>query len=181
MEVGSEPDSGAALGREALAYVDALHNLARYLTGNTADAEDLVQETYARALKGAHQFTAGTNLKAWLFRILRNTFVSAYRRRRNDPMVGGLDTVDPDAQGAAEEPWLFGDIELDRLRHVVAEEIDGALMRLSEEARTVGLLDLEGLTEGEVARVLGCAVGTVKSRLARARAALRQTLADYAK
>jgi RNA polymerase sigma-70 factor, ECF subfamily len=181
MEPGSGADQREALGREALAYVDTLHNLARYLTGNIADAEDLVQETYARALKGAPQFTPGTNLKAWLFRILRNTFLSAYRRRRNDPTVGGLDTVDPDAQSAAEEAWLLGDLELDRLRHVVAEEIERALMRLSEEARTVVLLDLEGLTEAEVAEVVGCAVGTVKSRLARARAVLRRILVDYGK
>jgi RNA polymerase sigma-70 factor (ECF subfamily) len=174
-------DGASGLGREALDHVDALHNLARYLTGNPADAEDLVQETYARALGAAAQFTPGTNLKAWMFRILRNTFISAYRRRRTNPTVGGLDTVDPDAQGAADEGWLLGDIELDRLRHVVAEEIEEALMRLSEEARTVVLLDLEGLTETEVADVVGCPVGTVKSRLARARATLRRLLADYGK
>jgi RNA polymerase sigma-70 factor, ECF subfamily len=177
-------DSGSgvhSLASEALAYVDALHNLARYLTGNEADAEDLVQETYMRALRAEHQFTRGTNLKAWLFRILRNTFVSVYRRQRHDPTVGGLDTVDANAQGAATGPWLFGDIELDRLRKLVAEEIEAALMTLPEESRTVILLDLEGLTEVEVADVVGCAVGTVKSRLARARAALRQKLKDYAR
>src|SRR6185295_14038647 len=118
----------AGLGREALAYVDALHNLARYLTGNETDAQDLVQETYARALKGAGGFTPSTNLKAWLFRILRNTFVSVYRRQRNDPTVGGLDTVAPSIHAVADETWLRDDVELDRLRKVVAEEIETALM-----------------------------------------------------
>ncbi len=176
-----DPDSGSALGREALAYIDALHNLARYLTGNAADAEDLVQETYVRALGAADQFTPGTNLKAWLFRILRNTFFSLYRRQRHNPTVGGLDTVDPFSEGAVRGDWLRDDIELDRLRNVVAEDIERALMSLSEEARAIVLLDLEGLTEVEVAEVVGCPVGTVKSRLARARAALRQRLKDYAR
>ncbi len=171
----------SGVANEALAYVDALHNLARYLTGNETDAEDLVQETYTRALGAQHQFTPGTNLKAWLFRILRNTFVSLYRRQRHNPLVGGLDTVEASAQGAAPETWFRDDLELDRLRKVVAEEIEAALMTLSEEARTVILLDLEGLTEVEVAEVVGCPVGTVKSRLARGRAALRQKLKDYAR
>jgi len=170
----------AKLGREALAYADTLHNLARYLTRNATDAEDLVQETYTRALRAASQFTPGTNLKAWLFRILRNTFISLYRRQRHDPTVGGLDTVNPnhDATGAE---WLRGDRELDRLRAVVREEIEQALMSLSEDARTVVLLDLENLSEQEIASVVGCAVGTVKSRLSRARRALRRQLADYGK
>jgi RNA polymerase sigma-70 factor, ECF subfamily len=171
----------ARLGREALAYVDALHNLARYLTGNDADAEDLVQETYARALRGAAQFTAGTNLKAWLFRILRNTFISDVRRRRNNPVMGGLDTVTPSVHDVPEQAWLREDVDLDQLRGLVAAEIEAGLMLLSEEGRTVILLDLEGLTEAEVAGVMGCAIGTVKSRLARARAALRRHLKDYAR
>jgi len=172
---------GASLGDDALAYADTLYNLARYLTGNAADAEDLVQETYARAIRATGQFTSGSNLKAWLFRILRNTFISAYRRQRHNPTVGGFDTVDPNAQGPADEEWLRGDHELHCLRNVVGEEIERALMMLSDEARTVILLDLEGLTEVEVAQVVGCAVGTVKSRLARARAALRLLLKDYGK
>ena len=175
---GLEP---AGLGREALAYVDGLHNLARYLTGNASEAEDLVQETYARALRAANQFTPGTNLKAWLFRILRNTFISDVRRRLASPVMGGLDTVMPSSQDVGDETWLRDDLELERLRGVVAAEIEAALLRLSEDARTVILLDLEGLTEVEVAQVMDCAVGTVKSRLARARAALRQHLKDYAR
>jgi RNA polymerase sigma-70 factor (ECF subfamily) len=175
---GLEP---AGLGREALAYVDGLHNLARYLTGNASEAEDLVQETYARALRAANQFTPGTNLKAWLFRILRNTFISDVRRRRASPVMGGLDTVMPSSQDVGDETWLRDDLELERLRGVVAAEIEAALLRLSEDARTAILLDLEGLTEVEVAQVMDCAVGTVKSRLARARAALRQHLKDYAR
>ena len=171
---------GARLGREVLGYADTLYNLARYLTRNPSDAEDLVQDTYARALQAADRFTPGTNLKAWLFRILRNTFISGYRRQRHDPTSGGLDTAEPIASGEPEN-WLLGDPELDRLRKIVGEEIEQALLKLSEEARTVVLLDLEGLTEVEVAQVMGCAVGTVKSRLARARAALRQLLKDYAR
>lgn len=177
-----EPRSDVAnvVGREALAYADTLYNLARYLTRNATDAEDLVQETYTRALRSASQFTPGTNLKAWLFRILRNTFISLYRRQRHDPMVGGLDTVNPSRRDAVDGEWLRGDLELDRLRAVVGEEIERALMSLSEDARTVVLLDLEGLSEQEIAGTMGCAAGTVKSRLSRARAALRHRLSDYA-
>jgi RNA polymerase sigma-70 factor (ECF subfamily) len=174
-------EDAPSLGHEALAHANTLYNLAHYLTGNVADAEDLVQETYARAIQATDRFTPGSNLKAWLFRILRNTFISAYRRQRHNPTVGGFDTVDPNAQGPADEEWLRGDLELHRLRNVVGEEIERALMMLCDDARTVILLDLEGLTEVEVAQVVGCAVGTVKSRLARARAALRLQLKDYGK
>ena len=176
MPRGPAEEPAASIGSEALAYADSLYNLARYLTGNGADAEDLVQETYARALRAAAQFEPGTNLKAWLFRILRNTWLSVARRRRIDPTTGGLDTVAPAVEPRAGRQ----DAELDRLRKLVAEDIERALTRLSEEARTIVLLDLEGLSEAEVAAVVGCPVGTVKSRLSRARQALRRLLQDYA-
>ena len=169
----------AKLGDEALVYADKLYNLARYLTGNGSDAEDLVQETYTRALQAASQFTPGTNLEAWLFRILRNTFISAYRRRRNSPIEGGLDTVSPVHEDVRASEWLCGDRELDRLRSVVGDELERALMNLSDDARAVILLDLEGLSEREIADVLSCATGTVRSRRSRARAALRRLLSDY--
>ena len=172
----SDPDE--RLGGEALVHADALYNLARYLTRRDADAEDLVQETYARAFRASAQFTPGTNLKAWLFCILRNAFLDSARRRRREPP---RELAPDEAELAAPtDGALRGDAELDRLRTVVAEEIEEALMSLSEDARMVVLLDLEGLTEAETAAVLGCAPGTVKSRLSRARAALRAQLRDYA-
>jgi RNA polymerase sigma-70 factor (ECF subfamily) len=175
--VGSETLSPPAWsGPEALAHADRLYNLGRRLTGNDADAEELVQETYARALAGARTFTGG-NLKAWLFKILRNTFVDLRRRNRSVPAA-----VDVDGAAAGDEAELLrDDLELERLRRVVGEEIEAALAALSDEARTIVLLDVEGFSETEVADVLGCPVGTVKSRLSRARLLLRQRLKDYAR
>jgi RNA polymerase sigma-70 factor (ECF subfamily) len=179
MGAGDDRERAEVVGREALAYADGLYNLARYLTKNESDAEDLVQETYGRALKSAAQFTPDTNLKAWLFRILRNAFVSHYRRERHNPITGGLDTVTPRLPVPEDIGRRRDSVEIDRLRKAAAEDIQRALMALSEDARTVILLDLEGLSETETADVIGCAVGTVKSRLSRARAALRQTLRDW--
>jgi RNA polymerase sigma-70 factor (ECF subfamily) len=173
-------DVQISLAREALAYADTLFNLARYLTGSHADGEDLVQETYARALAHSESFRGG-NLKAWLFRILRNTFIDLYRRQRNNPTRGGFDTVSPTVEPLSLGELLRDDIELDHLRGMVAADIEAALMTLTDDGRAVVLLDLEGLTEVEVADVLGCPVGTVKSRLARARAALRSRLRQYAR
>jgi RNA polymerase sigma-70 factor (ECF subfamily) len=164
-----------------LAHADALYNLARHLTRDPNEAEDLVQETYLRALRGWHEFAPGTNLKAWLFRILRNAFVSRSRQAVRHRVPDPYDTIEPSpeeaATGGAQGRGVLGP---DQLRRILSTEIEAALRSLSDDARTVILLDLEGLTEGETAMVLGCAVGTVKSRLNRARAALRAKLADYA-
>jgi RNA polymerase sigma-70 factor, ECF subfamily len=169
-----------AVGEQALAHADVLYNVARYLTGNAADGEDLVQETFARALRAAGRFDGG-NLKAWLLTILRNAFIDLYRKRARHPTQGGIDTIGGELDGSGDAELLRDDLEIHQLRNVVAGDIERALASLGDEARTVVLLDLEGLTESEVAEVLGCAVGTVKSRLSRARAALRQRLKEYAR
>jgi RNA polymerase sigma-70 factor (ECF subfamily) len=163
------------LGREALSHADALYNHARRLTRNDADAEELVQETYARALAGAQTFMGG-HLKAWLFTIMRNVFLDLQRRGRHQPAVGQLDVID----GAGERLASSDSQEVDRLQGLVGSEIEAALATLSDGARAIILLDVEGFTETEVAEVLGCALGTVKSRLARARGLLREKLKEHA-
>lgn len=171
----SEMDRHARLMREGLAHADGLHNLAYHLTRNAAEAEDLTQETYARAFGALAQFKEGTNLKAWLYRILRNTFIDLHRREHRQRTEGGLDTVlkDPAPNDEATEPR--------QVQEVMGRELERAMGTLTEDARLAVLLDLEGFSEGEMAAVLGCAPGTVKSRLFRARAALRERLRDRAK
>lgn len=164
--------------REALAYADALHDFAYHLTANATEAEDLVQETYARALGAAEQFAAGSNLKAWLFRILQHLFIDNYRRERSRRTVGGLDTTDGEAE-ASESDLARDEMEQGQLKQVVGHEIEVALMRLTADARLVVLLDLQGFSEAETASLLECAPGTVKSRLYRARASLRELLRDH--
>jgi len=162
------------VARQALAHADALYNFARWLARDAVEAEDLVQEAYARALAGAGQFQPGSNLKAWLFRILRNVFID--RRRRAQREAEYAEHVEADVE--SQEP-AAGELKLAQIRALVAEDVTAAVQALPEPHRTVILLDVEGLTESEVAGVLGCAPGTVKSRLSRARAVLRDRLAAY--
>jgi RNA polymerase sigma-70 factor (ECF subfamily) len=173
-----DASSRAGLMREALAYADALHDFAYHLTANATEAEDLVQETYARALGAAEQLAVGSNLKAWLFRILQHLFIDNYRRERSRRTVGGLDTTDGEAE-ASESDLARDETEQGQLKQVVGHEIEVALMRLTADARLVVLLDLQGFSEAETASLLECAPGTVKSRLYRARASLRELLRDH--
>jgi RNA polymerase sigma-70 factor (ECF subfamily) len=169
----------ARLPAEALSHLDALYNLARWLARDPVEAEDLVQETYLRAVRAAHQFQLGTNLRAWLFQILRNTFFTQYKQKRRGP-----ETLDPEVLDGL--PHTSGTVGVDSrmagpLDGTAGLDLTAALNRLPEEYRSVVLLaDLEDFSMGEIAAILECPVGTVKSRLFRARGILRQLLRDYA-
>ncbi len=174
------PGGAAGSGRaDLLSHADALYRLARHLARDPADAEDLVQESYARAFRALDRFSPGSDLRAWLFRILRNAFLDTCRRERRSPLDPEADAEAAAARPGPEDGALRGDRELERLRGIVGAEIEAALRLLPEDARLVVLLDLEGLAEAEIAEVMDCAPGTVKSRLSRSRAALRERLADY--
>ena len=165
--------------REALEHLDGLYTLARWLARDAREAEDLVQETFLRALRFAHQFTPGTNLRAWMFQILRNLHLTARKRRwRNQALFGVAAGGAEGGSGSRPEP---PDLPAPgRAEAGVALDLDAALQRLPEEFRTTVLLaDLLGCSMAEVALIQGCPVGTVKSRLSRARGMLREMLRDY--
>lgn len=172
------PAEQPSFGAKLLPHAEALYNFARYLSRDHMQAEELVQDTFARALDAETRFAPDSDAKAWLFRILRNLFLDRRRRERKNPIDFGSDLEPAES---VTDAWLRGDLEIDRLRGLVQNDIESALARLSDDARTVILLDLEGFTETEIAEVIEVAVGTVKSRLSRARAVLREALQEYAK
>ena len=164
-------DRAGDFHQDALGHLDALYGFALFLTRNRPDADDLVQETYLRAFRFAHRFTPGTHLRAWLFQILRNTFLTFYRRASRELAI--LDKDWPDG----EDGWA---LEAPPIPVGVAHDLGRALAELSEEFRSVLLLaDLEEFALGEIAEIMDIPVGTVKSRLFRARRLLRRRLADY--
>ncbi len=170
---------------EALRHLDALYRTALRMTRSEADAEDLVQETYIRAFRFRDQFTLGTNMKAWLFRILTNTFINTYRRKSAQPEVTDLEGVDEfslyrrmaDDRAASSSP----DPEAELLNSVVDTEVTNALEELPEKFRTTVLLDVEGFSYKEIAEMLGIPIGTVMSRLHRGRKFLQKRLYDLAR
>jgi RNA polymerase sigma-70 factor (ECF subfamily) len=169
--VSAEPTPQPTLAERALEHVDELYGLARHLCGNTSDAEDLVHDAYARALAGAARFEDGSNLRAWLFRILRNCFIDRARRRK---IV--LEIPDDAIDAAPRDTWDAAALE--QLRYLTAADIARAIEALPIEFRFVVYLDVEGFSEAEIADIVRCPPGTVKSRLSRARARLRAALGE---
>ena len=170
---------------EALSFLDALYRTGLRMTRSEAEAEDLVQETYIRAFRSRDQFTPGTNLKAWLFRILTNTFINQYRRKAARPETTELDDVEEsilyrhmrDVSPGSSSP----DPERELIDKTLSSEVKEALEALPEKFRTTLLLDVEGFSYKEIAEVLDIPIGTVMSRLHRGRKFLQKRLYDVAR
>lgn len=169
--------------QEALAHAESLYGVALRMTRRPADAEDLVQDTLFKAMRAQHQFEVGTNLKAWLVRILTNTFINKYKRGVLEKSVLGSEQVDPVSDGWTSAAALSAlrDPESHMLRPMIADEISDALDDLPEDFRmAVLLVDVQELSYKEAALALGCPIGTAMSRLHRGRRMLKHRLVHQA-
>jgi RNA polymerase sigma-70 factor (ECF subfamily) len=177
------PHSAARFERDVLPYLDRIYPAALRMTRNPADAEDLVQETFTRAYASFHRFEPGTNVKAWLYRILTNTFITTYRKRQRELRSTATGDLVDRPPSAAELPSHSGltSAESVALQRLPDPDIQHALHRLPEDFRiAVYLADVEGYAYKEIADITGAPVGTVTSRLHRGRRLLRELLQDYA-
>ena len=169
---------------QAMEHIDKLYAHAMRKTGNSADANDLVQETYLKAFAAFDQFQQGTNIKAWLHRILENTYINQYRKQQNQPYYSPLEELEDWQLGDAESRTATSSrsAEAEAIDHLPASAIKDALQALPEDFRAaVYLVDVEGYSYQEVADIMDTPTGTVMSRLHRGRKLLREQLADYAR
>ena len=174
---------GFAFENEALSHLDRLYSAALRMTRNSADAEDLVQETYVKALRGRDSFKPRTNMKAWLYRILTNTYINSYRKAVRSPQMSGDDEVTDWqlARAASHDSQGLRSAEMEALENTPDAAVAAAMADLAENYRlAVYLSDVEGFSYKEIAAIMDTPIGTVMSRLNRGRSQLRKALAEYA-
>ena len=169
--------------RIALVHLDTIYNSAIRMTGNATDAEDLVQETFLKAYRFFHKFRKDSNCLAWLFKIMKNSYINRFRQKAREPITISTDAGGPEKEtGFPEPPGTDADPADLMYEKLLDDEVEAAVRALPEEFKLVVLLsDVEGLQYREIADVLGCPIGTVRSRLSRGRNLLRKHLLSYAK
>lgn len=168
--------------KEAIPHMNALYNFALKMTGDEDDADDLVQETYLKAFRFFDKFEKGTNCKAWLFRILKNSYINDYRKQVKEPNKVDYEDIQNFYENIKSDEVESKHYEQDVFSNLLDDEISKAITDLPEDFRTVIILsDIEGFTYDEIADFVDIPVGTVRSRLHRARKMLYSQLYDYAK
>ena len=168
---------------QAMPFIDQLYAAAMRMTRNPSDAQDLVQETFVKAFASFKQFEQGTNLKAWLYRILTNTFINTYRKKQREPYQGTIDDLEDWQLGGAESTTATSSrsAEAEAIDHLPDSAVKDALQSIPEDFRlAVYFADVEGFSYQEIAEIMKTPIGTVMSRLHRGRRLLRELLAGYA-
>ena len=176
-------DARREFEEQAIPFMDQLYAAAMRMTRNPADAADLVQETFVKAFGSWSSFSQGTNLKAWLYRILTNTYINIYRKKQREPFQGTIDELEDWQLGGAESTTASHSrsAEAEAIDRMPASVVKDALQELPEDFRlAVYFADVEGFAYQEIADIMKTPIGTVMSRLHRGRRMLRELLADYA-
>ena len=167
--------------REFLPHIRSMYNFAYRLTFDEDDANDLVQETYMKAFRFINSFQEGTNAKAWLFRILKNSFINDFRKKSKEPAKVDYQEVETFYNSDDVDEHITTDLRVETVQDMIGDEVSNALNSLAIDFRTVIILcDLEGFTYEEMAKILDIPIGTVRSRLHRARNLLKDKLKEYA-